>query len=279
MSKRFEIKRSLNIFKAEFKMRLKGTVIWLAFIVGIMFMYMFMYPLVEDIISEKMAAMPPEFLQVFGMNGGVPLDNYNSYFAMIYQIVFIVLCCYCVSFGANALYEEEKMKSIEFLNSVKISRIEIYTGKFLVIAVNLMILIVGAIIATIIGGFAVSEGTMNLMAILSVYKLSGITLFFFVSLGFFLAAIFKRGTRPSMIGISILFGTYIIGYLGEIVGDKLDFLKMISPIHITAASPIMESNIGQGTADYNMLPVIILAILMFTLLIGGAIMYKKRDFT
>ncbi|MDD3171885.1 MAG: ABC transporter permease subunit [Bacilli bacterium] len=279
MSKRFEIKRSLNIFKAEFKMRLKGTVIWLAFIVGIMFMYMFMYPLVEDIISEKMAAMPPELLQVFGMNGGVPLDNYNSYFAMIYQIIFIVLCCYCVSFGANALYEEEKMKSIEFLNSVKISRIEIYTGKFLVIAVNLMILIVGAIIATIIGGFAVSEGTMNLMAILSVYKLSGITLFFFVSLGFFLAAIFKRGTRPSMIGISILFGTYIIGYLGEIVGDKLDFLKMISPIHITAASPIMESNIGQGTADYNMLPVIILAILMFTLLIGGAIMYKKRDFT
>ncbi|MFA7010636.1 MAG: ABC transporter permease subunit [Bacilli bacterium] len=278
MSKKFEFKRSLNIFKTEFKMRFKGTIIWLALIVGMMAMYMLMYPVIDDIMGEKLALMPEELLQIFGMSKHSVVDNYNSYFAMIYQIIFIILCCYGVSMGANALYDEEKNKSIEFLNSVQVSRLEIYTGKFLVIMVNLLILVMGSLLTTILCGIIVGEGTVDNMAIISVYKISGITLFFFVTLGFFLTSFLKKEIKPSMVGLSILFVTYIIGYLGELVADKIDFIKMLSPIHITAASVIMDSTMGIGTLDYNLVPVVIITILMFGLLVSGAVLYRKRDF-
>ncbi|MDY0209530.1 MAG: ABC transporter permease subunit [Bacilli bacterium] len=278
MSKNFEFKRSLNIFKAEFKMRFKGTIIWLALIVGMMAMYMLMYPVIDDIMGEKLALMPEELLQIFGMSKHSVVDNYNSYFAMIYQIIFIILCCYGVSMGANALYDEEKTKSIEFLNSVQVSRLEIYVGKFLVIMVNLLILVMGSLITTILCGLVVGEGTVDNMAIISVYKISGITLFFFVALGFFLASFLKKDIKPSMAGLSILFVTYIIGYLGELVADKIEFIKMLSPIHITSASAIMDSTMGIGTLDYNLLPVAIITLLMFGFIVGGAVLYRKRDF-
>ena len=278
MSKNFEFKRSLNIFKAEFKMRFKGTIIWLALIVGMMAMYMLMYPVIDDIMGEKLALMPEELLQIFGMSKHSVVDNYNSYFAMIYQIIFIILCCYGVSMGANALYDEEKTKSIEFLNSVQVSRLEIYVGKFLVIMVNLLILVMGSLITTILCGLVVGEGTVDNMAIISVYKISGITLFFFVALGFFLASFLKKDIKPSMAGLSILFVTYIIGYLGELVADKIEFIKMLSPIHITSASAIMDSTMGIGNLDYNLLPVAIITLLMFGFIVGGAVLYRKRDF-
>ncbi len=278
MDKNFEFKRSLNIFKTEFKMHFKSTMIWLALIVGLMAMYMLMYPVVDDIMGEKLAVMPEEILQIFGISKSSIVDNYNSFFAVIYQIIFIVLSCYSVTMGANALYDEEKNKSIEFLNSVQVSRLEIYVGKIFIVMVNLLILIIGALATTILCGAIVSEGTLDSMAIFSVFKISGITLFFFVALGFFLASILKKETKPSMVGITILFVSYIIGYLGEIVSDRIEFIKMLSPIHITSASDIMESTLGTGTLEYNLLPVTIVAIVMFGFIICGALFYRKRDF-
>lgn len=276
--KNFEFKRSLNIFKAEFKMRFKSTMIWLVLIVGLMAMYMLMYPIVDDIVGDKLANMPEEILQIFGMSKFAVVDNYNSYFAMIYQIIFIIFCCYGVTVGANALYDEEKTKSIEFLNSVQVSRLEIYMGKFFVVMVNFLILIMGSLITTILSGLTVGEGTMDNMAIFSVYKISGITLFFFVSLGFFLASFLKKEVKSSMVGIAILFITYIIGYLGELISDRVEFVKMLSPIHITSASAIMNSTLGTGTLEYNLLPVVIICIMMCGFIVVGAMLYRKKDF-
>ena len=110
MSKNFEFKRSLNIFKAEFKMRFKGTIIWLALIVGMMAMYMLMYPVIDDIMGEKLALMPEELLQIFGMSKHSVVDNYNSYFAMIYQIIFIILCY-------KTVYEKGKLIGISVIET------------------------------------------------------------------------------------------------------------------------------------------------------------------
>ncbi|HKM29410.1 MAG TPA: ABC transporter permease subunit [Bacilli bacterium] len=278
MPKKYEFKRSLNVFKAEFKMRFKSTLIWLVLIVGLMTMYMLLYPIVNDLMGEKLSLMPEELLQVFGMSSHSIVDNYNSYFAMIYQIILIVLSCYGVSLGANALYEEEKTKSIEFLNSVQVSRLEIYIGKVFVVMVNLVILLIGALTTTVLCGVIAGGGTLDLMAIFSVYKISGITVFFFIALGFFLASSLKKDTKPSMVGIGVLFATYIIGYLGELIADRIKFLKMLSPLHITSASTIMDSKLGNGVLDYNLLPVAIIGVLMCLLIVGGALFYRKRDF-
>ena len=37
----------------------------------------------------------------------------------------------------------------------------------------------------------------------------------------------KKDIKPSMAGLSILFVTYIIGYLGELVADKIEFIKNV----------------------------------------------------
>jgi hypothetical protein len=81
-----------------------------------------------------------------------------------------------------------------------------------------------------------------------------------------------------MVGIAILFITYIIGYLGELISDRVEFVKMLSPIHITSASAIMNSTLGTGTLEYNLLPVVIICIMMCGFIVVGAILYRKKDF-
>ena len=156
-------------------MRFKGTIIWLALIVGMMAMYMLMYPVIDDIMGEKLALMPEELLQIFGMSKHSVVDNYNSYFAMIYQIIFIILCCYGVSMGGPMhCMMKKKTKSIEFLNSVQVSRLGNICWKISCNYGELVNFSYGVIDNNNImwDWLSVKEPVDN-MAIISVYKISG----------------------------------------------------------------------------------------------------------
>ncbi len=65
---------------------------------------------------------------------------------------------------------------------------------------------------------------------------------------------------------------YLIGYLGNMLGERLSFFKYLSPFQLF--QPKYAIDMGSST----MLQLSIYFIIMFILLVAGAFFYKKRDY-
>lgn len=274
----FEIKRSLIIFRMEFLRKIKNTLIWSAATTAMMFLYLILYSSMEELILEKLEAMPAEILSIMGVSGGEGVINFMSYFGMIFAIFTLVFSIYAIISGSNLLYEEEKSGTIEFLNAQEVSRSEIYVGKLLVLFANLLIVILCSYIAIIISGYSVAPDVFSIRNVSIVVFINLVTILFFAGVGFFLSTVLKKSRKPSSITLGLFLVTYLIGYLGDLLEDRGTALTNFSPIHITQATKLLNSTMWGGTASYNFTGLIAIAVLTVVLFVAGAFTYNRKDF-
>lgn len=134
----------MNSIRLEWKQERGGLFVWLFFMVLIMGMMMAMFPVManqgmEDILTTKLDAMPPEMLEAFSLTNGASLLQATGFFAYIFQYLFLAACIFATMKGAQALIEEETNGTIEYLYAQPISRKAIVTSKYIANLVLLMI--------------------------------------------------------------------------------------------------------------------------------------------
>lgn len=273
----FEIKNIGRIFKAEFKMRMKNLIVWSGAMFAILLLYMLLFPSVKEIAIEKLEAMPAELLAMFGMSAESDFANYNTYFSSIFQIILLVLCAYASVNATNSLHDEETTGSIEFLNSCKVSRIEIYVSKVLVVLCNLTIITILSFLAIIISGAIVATAQVDAGAIFATVFVSYLAILVFAGIGFLISALLKKSVKASNIALGVFFGTYIIGYLSNIGPDFIRFMKWFSPIDFLSPNLVMNSTLGIGNDTFNVIGIILGLIIILGSIIGGYFVYKKKD--
>ncbi len=244
---------------------------WVIAIFAVMFIYMILFPSVKDIATIKMEALPTELLQFVGMENLNDMSNFVVYFGTIYNLVLVAISIFAVTFSANCIYNEEKNKTIEFLYSVEISRTDIYLSKCFTAYIAVMLVVTSAVISSVFCGSINGGETFNLVDVLTISKTSSITPFVFLSVGLMISGITSK-VSGATVGSMCVMGSYMLGYLSNLLGENFEWLKYFSPFEVFNPSNSLS------LSNETILLLSSYALLMVVLIIIGSYFYKNRDF-
>lgn len=265
------IKNIMRLTVFQIKTNKRQIIGWTIGIFAIMFLYMILFPSVQDMAQIKMEAMPEELMQLMGMDDFSDMSNYMSYFAMIYNIILIAISIFAVVLGAGVITREEKNKTIEFVYSLEVSRVELYISKFLTAYIGVMIVIMGAASSAIICGVINGGETFILMDMIQMVKGSAVTPFVYLGVGTMLAGITSKVSGAS-VGSMVVILSYVLGFLSTMVSDSLSWFKYLSPFEVLSPDTVVEL-----TGEVMITMCGYCAVMIVFVVIGG-IIYNKRDF-
>lgn len=255
----------------QLKNNKKAVIGWSIAVFAIMFMYMGLFESVKDMAQVKMDAMPKEMLSFVGMEEFSDMGNYVTYFGMIFNMLMIAVSIFAATFSANTIYREEKRKTIEFLNSLNVSRTEIYISKLICSFIALTVVAAMTAIPAIICGYAVGGETFSFVDCAAIIKISGFTPYVFLAFSIMTAGAVSSVNAP-MAGSMAVLACYFIGYMGKLLEDKAQWLTYLSPFEMFSPQNAVAMESETLTAFGIYLAVCVLFI------ITGAVVYKRRDF-
>lgn len=255
-----------NMIKFNLKVNRNSILGWAITIFVLMFIYMVMFPTIKDIGIAKMEVMPEEMLKFVGLTNITDMSNYNHYFGMIFNMILIVISVFAVTFSARLICKEEKTKSIEFLNSLNVSRQEIYVSKLITAFLAITLVLLAGVIAALIAGLISGGDTFIFNEFIKMIKISSISVYFFFALSFLISGISAKISVGTISSIAV-FGTYMIGYLGVLLEKK--WLTYFSPFESFSPQNALSLN--------NYLLYIIYFIFLVSFIVVGGKFYCKRD--
>ena len=218
------------MFKRELKINLKSFIIWTSILIGLFLVVFLIYPSIinsanMEMIDEMMKIFPEEMLKAFNMD----LSTIDSAFGWLktegFVFVLLITGIYSGILGSNILLKEESDKTIEYLNSVPVTRKNIVLNKILcgIFYIILMILIIG--IFNFIGLSLSGEFDRKSYILLSITPLFSSIVIFAICL--FLSTFTHKTKKTLGISLGIVFVSYFLNVISEI-GESTEFLKYIS---------------------------------------------------
>ena len=261
------------MIKREFKVNLKGFIIWTSILVvlfGIVFLiYPFMFSdktLKEiDIMLEM---FPPELLKAFNMDLASMSSAYGWLKTEGYMFVLLIFGFYGSYLGGTILLKEENDKTIEYLSELPIKRSQIITNKLVVgiSYITLSVLVLGLfnyVCLLLSGDLNQKEYLLLSLAPL----LSAIPLF---AISFFLSTFMHKTKKVVGISLGLVFIFYMLNILGEL-SENVEFIKYFSVYTLSDVR-----NIITNTAIN---PIMLLVSLTITIafICGGYISYNKKE--
>ena len=138
------------MFKREMKINLKSFIIWTSILIGLLLVVFLVYPSIInneniEMMNEMLKMFPEEMLKAFNMD----ISSIDSAFGWLktegFVFILLITGIYSAILGSNILLKEESDKTIEYLNSVPVTRKNIVISKILCsfIYITLMIAIIG----------------------------------------------------------------------------------------------------------------------------------------
>ena len=218
------------MFKREMKINLKSFIIWTSILIGLFLIVFLVYPSIVSsenmkMMDEMMKIFPEEMLKAFNMD----ISSIDSAFGWLktegFVFVLLITGIYSGILGTNILLKEENDKTIEYLNSVPVTRKNIVFNKILcgIFYIILMILVIG--IFNFIGLSLSGEFAKKLYLLLSITPLFSSIVIFAVCL--FLSTFTHKTKKTVGISLGIVFVSYFLNIISEI-GESTEFLKYIS---------------------------------------------------
>ena len=218
------------MFKRELKINLKSFIIWTSILIGLFLVVFLIYPSIinsanMEMIDEMMKIFPEEMLKAFNMD----ISTIDSAFGWLktegFVFVLLITGVYSGILGSNILLKEESDKTIEYLNSVPVTRKNIVLNKILcgIFYIILMILIIG--IFNFIGLSLSGEFDRKSYILLSITPLFSSIVIFAICL--FLSTFTHKTKKTLGISLGIVFVSYFLNVISEI-GESTEFLKYIS---------------------------------------------------
>ena len=261
------------MFKREIKINLKSFIIWTAILIGLLLVVFLVYPSIinsenMEMMDEMMKMFPEEMLKAFNMD----ISSIDSAFGWLktegFIFILLITGIYSAILGSNILLKEESDKTIEYLNSVPITRKNIATSKILCgfLYINLMIIIIG--IFNFIGLSLSGSFDKTLYILLSITPLFSSIVIFSVCL--FLSTFTHKTKKMFGISLGIVFASYFLNIIAE-MGESTEFLKYIS---IFTLSDIRNVIMNVSINPIMALLAIIITFIFVTLAI---IHYEKKE--
>jgi ABC-2 type transport system permease protein len=228
-----------NIYRHEFRSRLKSVLIWSLAVAFLVVFYFSMFPVFADqadLMNAMLARFPKEMRAAFGLDN-MDLATVLGYYSFIFFFVQLCLAIQASNYGFGLVSVEESELTADFLLSKPVSRGQVLTSKLLAALTNLTLtnLVVWvssfAAIALFRSGRAYEPATLLLLLI-------GIVIFqlFFLGVGLVISLLVTRVRSVTPYGLGLGFGAYVLNAFSGVFGDiKLELItpfKHFDPAYI-----------------------------------------------
>ena len=218
------------MFKREMKINFKSFIIWTSILIGLFLIVFLVYPSIVNsenmqMMDEMMKIFPEEMLKAFNMD----ISSIDTAFGWLktegFVFVLLITGIYSGILGSNILLKEESDKTIEYLNSVPVTRRKIVINKIIcgLLYIILMVLAIG--IFNFIGLTLSGDFNRKSYLLLSVTPLFSSIVIFAVCL--FLSTFTHKTKKTLGISLGIVFASYFLNVISE-MGESTEFLKYIS---------------------------------------------------
>lgn len=227
-----------NIFKHEFRSRVKSVLIWSLSIAALIFTFSTFFSGFADdaaLVNEMMAKFPPEMKAAFALDK-MDFSTVLGYFSLLFLFAQLCIAIQASNYGFGLVSIEESELTADFLLSKPVSRAGVLTSKFLAALACLTItnLATWAVTFTAIEMFR-GERTYDAKTLLLL--LGSIILFqlFFLCLGLVISLLVKRVRSVTPYGLGLGFGMYVLSAFSGVLGDvKLEYLTPFKHFDATA---------------------------------------------
>ena len=261
-----------NIYRHEFRTRLKSVIIWS---LGIMFLLTFffaMFPIFADqaaLMNEFLARYPQELRAAFGMDK-MDLSTVLGFYGFVFLFVQLCLAIQASNYGFGLVSIEESELTADFLLSKPVSRTQVLTSKLLAALTSLGIteLVVWVVSFVAIELFRETHeyepGTLILVLLsMAIFQLC------FLSVGLVISLLVKRVRSVTPYALGLGFGMYVLNAFSGVFGDVA--LELITPFkHLDPTYIIVE-----GAYD---VPLLLLNVAVSLVALGLSYwLYTRRD--
>ena len=232
-----------NIYKHEFRARLKSVMIWSLGLTFLVLFFFAMFPIFADqaaLMNEFLARYPQELRAALGMDR-MDLSTVLGFFTFIFLFVQLCLAIQASNYGFGLVSIEESELTADFLLSKPVSRPQVLTSKLLAALSSLTITNLVVWVSSFIGISLFREGREYAASTLLLLLLS-IVIFqlFFLSVCLLISLLVKRVRSVTPYALGLGFGAYVLSAFSGILGDVK--LELITPFkHIDPAYIVQHS--------------------------------------
>lgn len=260
------------MFKRELKNNFKSFIIWTLLLSFFLIMAYAFYPTLDQGASfdELLEMMPEELIIALNMD----IVDVNSAFGWFasegYMMVALLGGCYAAILGSTIVLKEYSEKTIEFLISKPISRLEILKNKLLVGTTYIFLFNFVLFLLSLISLRLLDDLDLKLLVLFSGSTLLIHYIFFFVTI--FISMFFNKTKKMIGVSLGLVLGTYFLQVL-SLLNERIDFLKYLSPYEYFSARHIILNEAYK--TSYLLLTILIIILC----LVGVVSIYKNKEFT
>lgn len=261
------------MFKREMKINLKNFLIWTGILLALFLMVYLIYPSLVDeknisSMNDMMKMFPEDVLKAFNMD----ISGIDSAFGWLktegFVFLLLITGVYSSILGSNILLKEENDKTIEYLNSLPITRKQIILSKIIcgLIYITAMIFMVG--VFNYIGLYLSGDFNKKEYLCLSVTPWFSSVVFF--SLSLFLSTFTHKTKKVFGMSLGIVFISYFLQILSQ-MSEKAEKIKYLSIFTLADIRNVIEKQ----TLNAGMISVAIVLTIIF--LVMAAIHYDRKE--
>lgn len=261
----------MNMYLHELKVHRKSIIIWSCVLVGMVILYMSMFPSFSKdaaLMEKVFENFPEEMKRAFGMST-FDLSSLMGFYAFVFSYILLCGSIQAMNLGVGILSAEVRQKTADFLLAKPITRQQIITSKLLAALTSIVI----TNIVYFVGAFFIMETVKSQPYSMKIFFMITMTMFFvqliFIALGFLISVITKKIKSVLPVSLGVVFGFYIINLFGSAIGD--DAIRYITPFKYFDISYIMKNG------AYEITFVIISVVLIVSAIIGSYFLYSKKD--
>lgn len=218
------------MFKREMKINFKSFLVWTSILIGLFLVVYLVYPsmLKSDnmqMIDEMMKLFPEEILKAFNMD----ISSIDTAFGWLktegFVFVLLITGIYSGILGSNILIKEENDKTIEYLNSVPVTRNKILLSKIACGIIYIVLMVILLAIFNYVGLSLSGEFNKTIYVLLSITPIFSSVVIFALCL--FLSTFTHKTKKTLGISLGLVFISYFLQILSEL-SETTEFLKYTS---------------------------------------------------
>lgn len=261
------------MFYREIKVNFKSFFIWISILISLFFIVFLMYPSIMNnenikMMNEMLKIFPEKVLTAFNMD----ISNIDTAFGWLktegFVFVLLITGFYSGILGSNILVKEENDKTIEYLNSVPVTRKRIVIEKVICAIIYIVVMIVILGIFNFIGLSLIEDFDKKQFLLLSITPIFSSIVIFSVCL--FISTFMHKTKKTLGISLGIVFISYFLQIISEL-STTTEFLKYASIFTLAdIRNVIMDISINPLMVSIT----IILSILFITLTL---IHYEQKE--
>jgi len=262
----------MNMYIREMKGNLKSFGIWMLCILGVLVLFLSMYPSFSAQgaeVNKLLEQFPPEMMQIFSLEN-IDFSKIIDYYAYTFQYLLLAALLQFILLGANLLSREEDSGTINFLYAKPVSRSDILRAKFLAgLSYIGIFFVLYSLVSLGLLAFLGKSG-FDLAAALLLSLAIALGQFLMLCLGLLLGQYLRKARTVLSASLGLVMALYFLSMVINLQKD-LEVLKFLSPFQYFDARLITES--------HALDPLYVGILLGFSLisLVSSFIIYQKRD--